>query len=255
MIRTRRSWLLKFGVVAYLLTGGLLVASEMPDLSDYVVDRAGVFEEVARKQLAEKLRNYEEATTNQVVVVIMPSVPRGERMEDFTLRAANMWGVGQKGQDNGVVFFVFPADRQMRIEVGTGLGLLLSDEVAVEIIEKGVIPIFKEGDLAGGVKKGVDGILEALQGKRIFEGGSSGIGILPISFSWVFESFGTILLILVLWVVKRFKLFPASWEQKLKEAQEKVKEQRKSGGGGWGGGGGFSGGGGGFSGRGGSGRW
>lgn len=240
------------------LAGGLALAAEVPDLTDYVMDKAGVFKAGEGARLAERLRNYEEATTNQVVVVIMRRVPGGERMEDFTLRAANMWGVGQKGQDNGVVFFVFPEDRQMRIEVGTGLETLLTDEASVEIIEEVVIPAFREGDLAGGVVKGVDGILEALQGKRISAGEPKGIGSLRIPFSWVLETLGTMVLVLALWVMKKFKLFPAAWEQKLKEARERMKEHRKTGGGSRGGGrggGGFSGGGGSFRGGGGSGRW
>ena len=75
-------------------------------------------------------------------------------IEDYTVRVAQSWGVGQKGKSNGAVLFVFTQDRKMYLQVGYGLEGALPDALAKRIIENEIKPYFRNGDydgwLAGG---------------------------------------------------------------------------------------------------------
>src|SRR3954462_8182516 len=71
--------------------------------------------------LDQKLEDFEKKTSSQILVVIFPKLPERAALEDFTIRAAQSWRVGQKAKDNGAMLLIFVADHKIRIEVGYGL--------------------------------------------------------------------------------------------------------------------------------------
>lgn len=141
-------------------------ASPLPPVpAKFVTDSAGILSSATISQLNAKLEAFQDKTSNQVVVAIMPEVPADYAMEDFTQRTFASWGVGQKDRNNGVVLFIFPKSHKMRIEVGYGLEGALPDARAKQIIENEIKPAFKQGDFNTGVTKGVDAILASTKGE------------------------------------------------------------------------------------------
>jgi uncharacterized protein len=128
-----------------------------------VNDYAGVLSEADRSRLEQKLMSREGSSTNQIVVAIFKSL-EGESLEDFSVRLAQSWRVGQKGLDNGVVFVVFVDDRKMRLEVGYGLESSLTDAVSSSILRNEVAPRFRESRMADGIAAGLDAIDQAIAG-------------------------------------------------------------------------------------------
>jgi uncharacterized protein len=136
-----------------------------PKPSRYVSDAAGVLSPQVAAALNARLETFERETSNQVIVATFPRIPDDYAFEDFTQRTAEAWGVGQGKDDNGVVLFVFPNDRKMRIEVGYGLEGVLPDIVAKRIIENELVPAFRAGDFDQGISRGVNAILQATRGE------------------------------------------------------------------------------------------
>ena len=136
-----------------------------PKPADYVLDQSGVLSPVQREVLARDLAQFERETSNQIVVAVMPRVPDDYVMEDFTQRTAEAWGAGQKERDNGIVLFVFPEQREMRIEVGYGLEGAVPDALANQIIQNDIVPSFRSGDMAGGIMRGADALMAATKGE------------------------------------------------------------------------------------------
>ena len=63
---------------------------------------------------------------NQLAVLMVPTT-QPEPIEAYSIRVADAWKIGRKGQDNGALFLVAKNDRKMRIEVGYGLEGVLTD--------------------------------------------------------------------------------------------------------------------------------
>ena len=101
----------------------------MPYLSGRVVDDAEILSPAARERLTTALKSHEQKTTNQVVVLTVPTIG-SESIEEYATRVFEQWKLGQKGKDNGVLVVVAPKDRKMRIEVGYGLEGTLTDAMA-----------------------------------------------------------------------------------------------------------------------------
>ena len=88
----------------------------------------------------------------------------GESLEDFSVRLAQSWRLGQKALDNGVLFVVFVDDRKMRLEVGYGLESALTDAVSSAVLRNEVAPRFREGRMADGIAAGLDAIDQVIAG-------------------------------------------------------------------------------------------
>ncbi len=103
--------------------------------------------------------------SNQILVAVYAHMQSESSIEDYTVRVAQAWKVGQKQQKNGAVLFVFAQDRKMYLQVGYGLEGALPDALAKQIIENELKPHFRNGDFEGGLSAAVDAILAATKGE------------------------------------------------------------------------------------------
>src|SRR5687768_1038256 len=104
-----------------------------------VHDEAKVLSADFVARLEQTLKIHEDSTSNQIAVLIVPSL-EGEVIEDYTLRVAEHWKLGQANNDNGVLLFIAINDRKARIEVGEGLEGVLPDAICSQIIRNELAP-------------------------------------------------------------------------------------------------------------------
>lgn len=134
-----------------------------------VHDDAHILSQTTIDQLEASLKAYEDSTTNQIAVLIIPSLD-GEVLEEYALRVAHdEWKLGQKGKDNGVLLLIAVDDRKMRIEVGYGLEGVLPDAITSRIIRNEIAPHFREHEYDAGVTEGVNAIIDAIGGEYAAE--------------------------------------------------------------------------------------
>ncbi|HTG11892.1 MAG TPA: TPM domain-containing protein, partial [Candidatus Eisenbacteria bacterium] len=124
-------------LLVLLAAPGAAALSIPPPPDRRVNDYAGALSPAERDGLEQQLIAREATSQNQVVVAVFRSLG-GESLEDYSIRLAKAWRIGQKGLDNGVIFLVFVDDRKMRIEVGYGLESKLTDALASQILRQDV---------------------------------------------------------------------------------------------------------------------
>ncbi|QNK00456.1 TPM domain-containing protein [Dyella telluris] len=146
-----------------LLLAGPAHATDVPALQGPVNDYAHVLGDDAAV-IGARLAADEQRTGNQVVVLTVRSLG-GQDIESYANDVFAQWKLGQKGKDNGVLMVVAVDDHRMRIEVGYGLEGTLTDLASSRIIRERMQPRFADGDYAGGVESGVDGVLGVLDGE------------------------------------------------------------------------------------------
>ncbi len=226
-----------------------LAQKEIPELwGQHVHDEAKALNALTVDNLEKSLKIFEDSTSNQIAILIVPSLD-GEVIEQYALRVAEKWKLGQKDKDNGVILLVSINDRKMRIEVGQGLEGPLPDAICNRIIRNEMAPSFRRGDYDTGVTAATVAILQSIKGEYKADQG-------PISRNRGGGSRFVILLVIFL-IFNLFRFF----------ARKGGRSGGWSSGAGWfiggsaggwggsGGGGGFSGGGGSFGGGGSSGSW
>ncbi len=140
-----------------------------------VIDRASLLSPGERQSLNQRLIAFDDSTSNQIVVVILPTLDGGDPNVVAT-EIGQRWGVGQGGKDNGVVFLVSTGDRQVFIATGFGLEGAIPDAVAGRIIRRVIVPQFRQGQFYSGISDAVDALMAAAEGEYTAEpgGGPSG---------------------------------------------------------------------------------
>ena len=114
--------------------------------------------------LENKLVAYDDTTSNQIAVVII-STTGNYNVDEVALAILRNWGVGNKGNNNGVVLLVAKDDRHVRIETGYGLEGAIPDITAKSIIDNFITPQFKSGDYYKGIDDGTNEIIKAAAGE------------------------------------------------------------------------------------------
>lgn len=248
------------GVVAMALAlwlSPLAAAPVFPELTGRVVDDANLLTYPEEVAITADLKALEDRSSDQVVVVTLPSL-QGYSIEDFGYQLGRHWGIGTARFDNGVILLVAPNERKVRIEVGRGLEGTLTDALSRIIIENTILPRFREGDFAAGVKDGVRDIILVLTGDaaEVEQRGKARHDADNSTLDWI---------LVILWLAIWLYIFYSIWRS-VRHAQATGRgpggifvPSPAGGGGNWsrGGssGGGFSGGGGSFGGGGATGRW
>ena len=158
------------GLVILATVGALLAwaslafaAPAFPQLTGRIVDEAGLLSAADRQELLQTLTALEQKSSDQLVVYTTKSL-QGYPIEDFGYQLGRYWKIGQQGTNNGVVLIVAPNERKVRIEVGRGLEPQLTDALSALIIQNAILPAFRRGDFAAGIKAGVRDIRDVLLG-------------------------------------------------------------------------------------------
>ncbi len=144
--------LIGLGLLLLLLFPNFAGAVTVPDQPpNYVVDLAQVINDGVESRLDQYLRELEQKTTAQFVILTIPSL-EGDAIDDFSITLAHdRWRLGQKGKDNGLLLVVAVQDKKYRIEVGYGLEGLLPDSRVGTIGRQFLVPYFRRGDYGGGI--------------------------------------------------------------------------------------------------------
>jgi uncharacterized protein len=147
-----------------LLISSQALALEVPVLRGHINDYAAMLSPASVASLEQQLAAFERSDSTQIVVLTVPTL-EGENLEEFSIRVAEAWKIGQKGVDNGVILLVAKAERKVRIEVGRGLEGKLTDLISGRIIRNEIAPKFKAGDFDGGITAGVNALVGAAKGE------------------------------------------------------------------------------------------
>ncbi len=155
-----------FVAASLLIFSALAVAQRaVPELWGMRVhDEARVLSQQTVQELETQLKQFEDSTSNQIAILIIPSLD-GEVLDEYALRVAEYWKLGQEEQDNGVLLLIAVEDRAVRIEVGYGLEGVLPDAVCNRIIRNEIIPNFRRNDFDAGVRAAVDALTKSIGGE------------------------------------------------------------------------------------------
>lgn len=247
------SLLLLLGWIAGAAPASAQQVDVIPPSDRLVTDRANMLASSEERMLEQKLRGYADTTSTQIVVVTIPRLD-GVPIEMYATELGREWGVGQEGQDNGVVILVSEGDREVFIATGYGLEGAIPDAVASRIVRHIIQPEFRQGRFYDGLSDATDALIEAARGE--FEAEDTRSAREDRSFDL---ATGFVLLIILIFVVngiRRGRKYRGGGGMHTGKGS-RTRRGRRSGpfiiwgggsGGFGGGGGGFGGGGGGFGG-------
>ncbi len=159
-----------------------------PDPPRLVNDYAGVLSASEVQALENKLVAFNDSTSNQIAVVIVNDL-QGYDRSDFAYRVARDWGVGQGDFNNGLLILVKTKTEsspgQIFIATGYGLEGAIPDIACADIIDREILPGFRQNDYYGGLNAGTDVLMALAAGEYSYQsyaGDSSSAAVPGIVF-------------------------------------------------------------------------
>jgi uncharacterized protein len=150
-----------FLLVLALLVAAPAAAQTYPALSGRVVDQAELLSPAQEAELSTRLEALERASSRQLVVATVSSL-EDVPIEDYGYQLGRHWRIGQGNINNGVILLVAPNERRVRIEVGYGLEPVITDALSSQIVDRQILPRFRQNDYAGGIIAGADALIQQL---------------------------------------------------------------------------------------------
>lgn len=155
----------------------------------WVTDMTGTLRADTIAQLNSTISEFQRRTGGEMAVVVIRSLD-GLSIEETAVKLFELWGIGKKDKDNGLLLLWSTGDRRVRVEVGYGLEGVLPDGKTGAILDAYVIPKFKSDEFDEGVLAGVDALLRAARnepveltaaGSESYESSWPGIGTLAMT--------------------------------------------------------------------------
>ncbi|WP_170114014.1 TPM domain-containing protein [Pontibacter mucosus] len=142
-----------------------LVSSELIEIGfpkpiGYVNDFENILTPEQEKKLTKLITLYQQKTTNEIVVVTISSTEPYSDFDQYAVEMSNEWGVGKKEKNNGLTIVLSKTLKNVRISTGIGTKKALPDEVCKSIIDRFMVPKFKEGQYYEGISQGLDELIK-----------------------------------------------------------------------------------------------
>ncbi len=163
-------------------------AVTVPPNDGFVTDVAGILATADEQALEQKLTQYKASTSNEIAVLILPSL-HGEDIAEASVEIGRSWGVGSKEYNNGILILIDYEGREVFLATGYGLEGAVPDIVAKGIIDTDLTPHFRDGDYIGGLNAAVDSLAKHIGGEYTaerYENTGSDVSFSPALFFFGF---------------------------------------------------------------------
>jgi uncharacterized protein len=171
--------------VALLVLPARAQSIDAPRGTGWVNDLAHVLPASEQSALEARLAAYEQQTSHEIALLTVPTTS-GQPIDNYALAVSRAWKLGKPGKNDGALLVVAVQDRKLRIDVGRGLEGELTDLLTGRIIRDVMVPLFKAGDMPGGIRAGIDDMIaiaggageKALPPEQHADGGGLPVGLI-----------------------------------------------------------------------------
>lgn len=123
-----------------------------PTADFFVNDYAGVLSAEDSAAVLKQGKKLYAACKAQAVIVTVQTLD-GTALEEYSLNLARSWELGDSEKNNGVLLLLAVEERQVRIEVGSGLEGALNDAKTGRILDRYAIESFQKDDFSTGLRE------------------------------------------------------------------------------------------------------
>lgn len=136
----------------------------IPANDGYVTDGVGIITLQQDEEIERKIELLRTMTDSELVIIVVADLG-GSDPNEVTEEISKRWQIGDDAEGKGIVLLVDHAAQQVYLSVGTGLHGVLNEEVTRGIVDRDVVPAFRDGMYFEGLSAAVDAISAHLAGE------------------------------------------------------------------------------------------
>lgn len=145
--------------------------TRLTDARNHISDPDSIISEIYEDSINNILNILEDSTGIEVAVVTVKNIGDNE-VREFATELFNKWGLGKKGEDNGLLILIVTDEEQRAVVFETGYGIegILPDILCSRIQKQYMLKYLKDGNYGKGLLEGVKGCTDILLKNKIYEG-------------------------------------------------------------------------------------
>jgi uncharacterized protein len=159
--------------IAFVLVSSVSVLGQKdiparPNPPRLVNDFASLLTPQEQSQLEHKLVAFNDTTSTQIAVVVVKTLNDYD-IADMAVRIMTAWGIGQKGKNNGILVLVKTKSQEEKgkvfITTGYGVESFVTDALSKRIVEREILPSFRENQYYQGLDKATSVLMSLVKGQ------------------------------------------------------------------------------------------
>jgi uncharacterized protein len=154
---------------------------DIPNPPRLVTDYTSTLNEQEISALEQKLVAYNDSTSSQIAIVVVKDIGDYE-INQYATELALKWNIGQKGKDNGLLILWSTGNRKVFISTGYGFEEKVPDAICKRIVDRLIIPNFRNGAYYQGLDMATDEIIARMSGTFLAEPNQGQNGNISIGF-------------------------------------------------------------------------
>jgi len=170
-----------------------------PASKTFISDTAEILSDADKIYVNEVARNLLLENRTPIYVVTINSLSDYDAnflsIESYARELFNHWGIGYDDRNHGMLLLIAKVDRKARIELGADWGRRYDDNASY-VMDKIIIPRFKEDRYSEGIAQGVKGLEAMVLGLELPS---------PYLASWVMPSLVTLSFVCVVAAISMFR--------------------------------------------------
>lgn len=123
----------------------------------WVSDPDHLLSDAARQHADSILNRLSNATTAEVTVAMVADLD-GQDIDSYATELFELWGIGKKDRDNGLLMVISRDDRRAALRTGYGMEGVINDARAGRIIRQDIAPNMKTGNIDSALIQAVEAI-------------------------------------------------------------------------------------------------
>ncbi|MCL2792027.1 MAG: TPM domain-containing protein [Spirochaetaceae bacterium] len=144
-------------------------SGNLPAPRGFVSDYANIINSRDRQIIEALGTEVRQKSGAEIALLTVTSIEPFSSIEEFANEVMSRWGIGQRGEDNGVLIVLSTGERRIRIEVGYGLEGAIPDGLAGSIMDNHIIPHLRNNDFSTGLRMGYVAVVAAVAREYNFE--------------------------------------------------------------------------------------
>lgn len=133
----------------------------LSDRTRFVSNPDGILSPAAQSAVDSTLSRLRRSTSAEMVAVVIDDID-GADIDSYANDLFNLWGLGKKDNNNGVLMLVARDARKAVIRTGPGVEGVLTDVTCGRILRNDMFPAFRRNDFDGGVIAAVNAVASRL---------------------------------------------------------------------------------------------
>jgi uncharacterized protein len=134
-------------------------------IEDRILDSADLLTTGQEKDIFKLIQSLEKSVGSQIAILTLNTL-NGQHINEYSIQKFEYLSLGRDLYGDGILITVAHQDRETRIEVGTGLEKVITDEMAARIIREQMVPKFKEDKMYEGLNDAVIAIKKLIEDNK-----------------------------------------------------------------------------------------